>query len=292
MTHPWTRRSLLLTAGGASLAAGLTGASALARPHTADGAAAGRSAASAEDFAALRTTWRELLLGTGFSPTAQPFKDRLAALGATARKLRSTMAPADGSLWPDAVFADPEPDTDPESYGFSGPDPDQLRAPADDGAGLRAARHGRHRRPGPRHRPADRPGPPRRAGLQRADHPLRQLVQLADRRPAAAVGHLRPAPRPAVRRAQGTLPRRGRPLRTGYGRRLVHGHQHRSQPRGPVPGAGTARHRRGGRGQDRAGPRRPHPGIPLRHLGRRHLRRRLGRPAHLRCPTPAPTARC
>ncbi|WP_407548776.1 polysaccharide lyase 8 family protein [Streptomyces sp. Pv4-95] len=120
MTHPWTRRSLLLTAGGASLTAGLTGTSALARPHGADGATAGRSAASAEDFAALRTTWRELLLGTGFSPTAQPFKDRLTALGATAGKLLSTMAPADGSLWPDAVFADPEPDTDPESYGFSG----------------------------------------------------------------------------------------------------------------------------------------------------------------------------
>ncbi|MFH8568354.1 polysaccharide lyase 8 family protein [Streptomyces sp. NPDC017993] len=120
MTHPWTRRSLLRTAGGASLTAGLTGASAMARPGSAHGAAAGRSVVSAEDFAALRATWRDLLLGTGFSPTAQPFKDRLATLGATARKLLSTMAPADGSLWPDAVFADPEPDTDPESYGFSG----------------------------------------------------------------------------------------------------------------------------------------------------------------------------
>ncbi|MFG2138061.1 polysaccharide lyase 8 family protein [Streptomyces sp. NPDC048650] len=120
MTHPWSRRSLLLTAGGASLAAGPPGARALATPRTSPDAPTAQQGPSADDFAALRTRWRELILGSGFSPTAPPFKGRLAALGADAERLASTMAPAEGSLWPDAVYADPEPDTDPESYGYSG----------------------------------------------------------------------------------------------------------------------------------------------------------------------------
>ncbi|WP_367436703.1 polysaccharide lyase 8 family protein [Streptomyces celluloflavus] len=122
MTHPWTRRSLLITAGGVSLAAGLpaaTAATAAAAARTGTGTGPARPAASAADFAALRTTWRELTLGTGFSPTAQPFKDRLATLGADAGRLLASMAPADGSLWPDAVYADPDPNTDPESFGYS-----------------------------------------------------------------------------------------------------------------------------------------------------------------------------
>jgi hypothetical protein len=32
----------------------------------------------------------------------------------------SSMAPAAGALWPDLAYADPEPDTDQESYGYSG----------------------------------------------------------------------------------------------------------------------------------------------------------------------------
>lgn len=82
------------------------------------GAAA--TAEAADEFATLRATWRTLILGEGFSPTAEPFKSRLADLGTTASGLRSTMAPATGSLWPDLVYADPDPDTDQESYGFSG----------------------------------------------------------------------------------------------------------------------------------------------------------------------------
>lgn len=82
------------------------------------GAAA--TAEAADEFATLRARWRTLILGEGFSPTAEPFKSRLADLGTTASGLRSTMAPATGSLWPDLVYADPDPDTDQESYGFSG----------------------------------------------------------------------------------------------------------------------------------------------------------------------------
>ncbi len=61
-----------------------------------------------------------MILGEGFSPTAEPFRSLLTDLGAKARGLLETMAPADGSLWPDAVFADPDPDTDAESFAFSG----------------------------------------------------------------------------------------------------------------------------------------------------------------------------
>ncbi|MEV6963386.1 polysaccharide lyase 8 family protein [Streptomyces sp. NPDC051207] len=75
-------------------------------------------AADAHDT--LRLRWRDLLLGTGFTPTAEPYAGRLAALGATARDLRATMTRADGSLWPDLPYADPEPDTDAESYTYSG----------------------------------------------------------------------------------------------------------------------------------------------------------------------------
>ncbi|MET8030516.1 hypothetical protein [Streptomyces avermitilis] len=30
------------------------------------------------------------------------------------------MAPVAGALWPDLAYADPEPDTEQESYGYSG----------------------------------------------------------------------------------------------------------------------------------------------------------------------------
>ncbi|MFF8606573.1 polysaccharide lyase 8 family protein [Streptomyces sp. NPDC015346] len=74
----------------------------------------------ADAFDALRLKWRNLLLGANFSPTAEPFASKLAALGESARDLRSSMAPANGSLWPDLPYADPEPDTDAESYTYSG----------------------------------------------------------------------------------------------------------------------------------------------------------------------------
>ncbi|MFJ7069621.1 polysaccharide lyase 8 family protein [Streptomyces sp. NPDC101115] len=78
------------------------------------------TAEAADAYGALRLAWRDLILGTGFSPTAEPFASKLATLGTTAANLRSTMSRAAGSLWPDLPYADPEPDTDAESYTYSG----------------------------------------------------------------------------------------------------------------------------------------------------------------------------
>ncbi|MFF9915561.1 polysaccharide lyase 8 family protein [Streptomyces sp. NPDC013457] len=108
MTRSWSRRTFLRTTGGTALALGLVGSPPLS----------GRAMA-ADEFGTLRAVWRTLLLGEGFSPTAEPFRTKLATLGTRAAELRSTMAPATGSLWPDAVWTDPEPDTDQESYGYS-----------------------------------------------------------------------------------------------------------------------------------------------------------------------------
>ncbi|MGW2017740.1 polysaccharide lyase 8 family protein [Streptomyces sp. NPDC001927] len=107
MTHVWSRRGFL-TATGAALALGLTASPPLTGV-----------ALAADEFTALRAKWRTLLLGEGFSPTAEPFRTKLTELGTRAAELRATMAPATGSLWPDLVWTDPEPDTDQESYGYS-----------------------------------------------------------------------------------------------------------------------------------------------------------------------------
>ncbi|MGW8952733.1 polysaccharide lyase 8 family protein [Streptomyces sp. NPDC055709] len=108
MTRSWSRRTFLRTTGVTALALGLTSGPLLT----------GRAAA-ADEFGDLRAKWRTLILGAGFSPTAEPFRTKLAELGTRAAELQSTMAPATGSLWPDAVWTDPEPDTDQESFGFS-----------------------------------------------------------------------------------------------------------------------------------------------------------------------------
>ncbi|MFI8368361.1 polysaccharide lyase 8 family protein [Streptomyces sp. NPDC085466] len=115
MSPSMRRRTFLHVTGGTALGLGVAGAA--TPPAT---AAVEKSAvAGPQEFAALRARWRELVLGTGFSPTAEPFRTLLAELGRTAQAHLSTMTPADGSLWPDAVWRDPEPDTDAESYAFS-----------------------------------------------------------------------------------------------------------------------------------------------------------------------------
>ncbi|MEV8567812.1 polysaccharide lyase 8 family protein [Streptomyces sp. NPDC051322] len=119
MTSALPRRVFLQLTGGTALAVGI--AAGTAPPATATEPAIGSSTNDAVtgEFAALRTKWRDLMLGTGFSPTAEPFRTLLANLGTSAQEFLSTMAPAQGSLWPDAVWADPDPDTDAQSYGFS-----------------------------------------------------------------------------------------------------------------------------------------------------------------------------
>ncbi|WLQ38934.1 polysaccharide lyase 8 family protein [Streptomyces laculatispora] len=113
---PWSRRTFLAATGGTALAAGL------AETGTASAAPVAQAPAATEAddaFAALRAKWRTLILGEGFSPTAEPFRSKLATLGTQATGLRATMAPAAGSLWPGLGYADPSPDTDQESYGYS-----------------------------------------------------------------------------------------------------------------------------------------------------------------------------
>ncbi|MEU9706230.1 polysaccharide lyase 8 family protein [Streptomyces sp. NPDC047981] len=116
MSSPWRRRTFLHAAGGGALALGLTGA--LAHPSSASPLPASAAESDAE-FDALRARWRGLILGTGFSPTAEPYRTILASLGTTAADLASTMVPASGSLWPGRSWTDPEPDLDAESYAFS-----------------------------------------------------------------------------------------------------------------------------------------------------------------------------
>ncbi|MGW4637025.1 polysaccharide lyase 8 family protein [Sphaerisporangium sp. NPDC004334] len=55
-------------------------------------------------FARLRRRWREVTTGTGFDPAAEPYRARLAALGARAARHRDAMAPADAWVWPDRPF--------------------------------------------------------------------------------------------------------------------------------------------------------------------------------------------
>lgn len=118
MTTSWSRRGMLAATGGGVLAAATLSAPVLAVAAPATASATG-AAPAADEFASLRARWRVLLLGEGFSPTAEPFRSKLATLGSTARDHLATMAPAKGSLWPDNVYADPDPDTDTESYAFS-----------------------------------------------------------------------------------------------------------------------------------------------------------------------------
>ncbi|MFB7510855.1 lyase, partial [Streptomyces broussonetiae] len=104
MTTPWSRRGFLAICSGTAVALGI-GTPAFA---------------ASDEFATLRARWRTLILGEGFDPAAEPFASRLSGLGTTAGRYRATMAPAAGSLWPDLVYADPDPDTDQESFGYSG----------------------------------------------------------------------------------------------------------------------------------------------------------------------------
>lgn len=96
MTDVWSRRAFLTAVGGGVVLLGTPAFPATAGTVT-------------SVHAAMRAVWQGLVLGSQFSPTAEPFRTRLAALGAQAGEWRASMAPATGSLWPDQVFT-----TDPE----------------------------------------------------------------------------------------------------------------------------------------------------------------------------------
>ncbi|MFI9719493.1 polysaccharide lyase 8 family protein [Streptomyces sp. NPDC052396] len=86
---PWTRRALLTT---------VLALAAAPRPA---------AAAAEEPYPALRRRWRELVLGTGYDPAAEPYATVLRRTGVAARGWRAAMRPAAGSLWPDAPFDPP-----------------------------------------------------------------------------------------------------------------------------------------------------------------------------------------
>ncbi|WP_371785399.1 polysaccharide lyase 8 family protein [Streptosporangium subroseum] len=57
-----------------------------------------------DSFAPLRRRWLDVTAGSGFDAAAEPYRTRLAKLGATAAGYRDTMAPAGTSLWPSLPF--------------------------------------------------------------------------------------------------------------------------------------------------------------------------------------------
>lgn len=112
-----SRRGLLLASGGAALSLGPIGAPAGAAPG---GRGVKATGGGADDvFATVRARWRTLLLGEGFRPTAEPFRAKLAVLGATAARHAARMAPTGTSLWPDAVWAAPVPGSESDASAAS-----------------------------------------------------------------------------------------------------------------------------------------------------------------------------
>ena len=69
-------------------------------------ACAPRRKADPATFTLLRRRWREVTLGYPgtFDPEREPYRSRLARLGAQARRHRDTMTPTARSLWPDLPF--------------------------------------------------------------------------------------------------------------------------------------------------------------------------------------------
>src|SRR5690242_4878182 len=69
-------------------------------------ACAPREKADAGPFVLLRRRWREVTLGYPgtFDPEREPYRTRLARLGAQAARHRDAMTPARRSLWPDLPF--------------------------------------------------------------------------------------------------------------------------------------------------------------------------------------------
>lgn len=116
MPSSWSRRRFLQGSTATALALGTVSTASFPSSATASASA---SASDDDEFAALRAKWRDLILGTDFDPASEPFRTQLATLGSTAAGHLAAMAPATGSLWPDLVWADPEPDTDAESYAYS-----------------------------------------------------------------------------------------------------------------------------------------------------------------------------
>ena len=95
-----SRRSLLGLGGLA--AAGALGSADAVRAEPGDPGLTERPGETA--FALLRRRWQDVTAGSGFDPAAEPYRTRLAELGAAAARHRDAMAPTGRSLWPDLPF--------------------------------------------------------------------------------------------------------------------------------------------------------------------------------------------
>lgn len=87
--HALSRRRLLTL--GATAAATAAASSLLPPPL----------ARAVDAYDSMRTTWVDMLTGSGFDPAAAPFSSALSSLGSQAGAFRGAMAPGTGSLWPD-----------------------------------------------------------------------------------------------------------------------------------------------------------------------------------------------
>ncbi|MEW2576537.1 polysaccharide lyase 8 family protein [Streptomyces syringium] len=102
----WTRRGFL--AASAVTALGLTAAGPPDRAAAATPAApAGAGADPGDEFRVLLERWRDLMLGSGFDASAEPYASALRRTGDLARAHRAGMRPGPASLWPDAPFDPP-----------------------------------------------------------------------------------------------------------------------------------------------------------------------------------------
>ncbi|MFI1869302.1 polysaccharide lyase 8 family protein [Streptomyces jumonjinensis] len=89
----WSRRTLLTA---------LT-----ALPLIGPGTGTGTAAAPADPYDALRHRWREIGLGAGYDPAAEPYASRIAETARLAAAFRAAMAPAPDSLWPGLRYDPP-----------------------------------------------------------------------------------------------------------------------------------------------------------------------------------------
>lgn len=100
-TNSPSRRGFLTATGGLALVAGTVLASAGGGALASSGRSAGQPK---DEYDTLREKWRDLILGTGFDPTVEPYQSKLGKLGEDAQGFWSSMAPVSGSLWPDLPY--------------------------------------------------------------------------------------------------------------------------------------------------------------------------------------------
>ncbi|RCG21922.1 lyase [Sphaerisporangium album] len=93
----WYSRRVFLQVSGVAAVGGLLSGRSSAEPRAAGGVPDGA-------FELLRRRWREVSAGTGFDAAREPYRSRLAEIGARAAAYRDAMEPGAGFLWRDQPF--------------------------------------------------------------------------------------------------------------------------------------------------------------------------------------------